>query len=154
MRAMQSLMLYRLWTGPARWLLVAAGVLLVVLFALEFVAYGRLSSVGIGVVLGLPLVFLIVVYWMAPMMGRRQYRQSALLRAEGTVSWDDEALTFESDRGHARIPFGEFHRWGESADLVMLYQTEMFFNLLPKAPLGGAAEDLKARLTAAGVKRA
>lgn len=150
---MQRLMLSRVLVGPARWMLVLIALLMTVLIVLDIAMTGTLSGAAIAFVIAVPVALGIVYFWMAPMMGRRQYRQSAALRAESTIAWDDEAVMFSGERGHARLPFAEFHRFAVSGDMLMLYQTEMYFNLLPLDALGDAATDLIAKLEAAGVKR-
>lgn len=151
--AMQRLMMRRLTTGPQRWLVMAVGVLLFVMFILEVIMTGTISGTVIAFIAAIAAAFVMLRFWIAPMMGRRQFRQSAALRAEHSISWDEEAVHFVSERGNARMPFAEFYGWSETPELVMLYQTEMFFNLVPKAPLGDAAGDLFARLDQAGAKR-
>lgn len=152
-RAMQRLMRGRLRSGPARWLIWLIAFLLIALMAMDVMLTGRLSGPAIAFLLAVPIALMLVHFWMAPMMARRQFRQSVALRAEQTIAWDDEAIEFRSERGQARLPFGEFHGFGDTAEMIMLYQTEMYFNLVPKGPLGDAADDLIARLEAAGVKR-
>ena len=152
-RAMQRLMLLRLWTGPARWLLGLILLLLPVAIVLDLLTRGTLSGMAIAVLAVLPIALLTIYFWAAPMMARRQFRQSAALRDEHQIAWDEEAITFTGTRGRVRMPFAEFHRWSEAGEVLMLYQTEMFFNLVPRTALGEAAQDLTARLENAGVKR-
>lgn len=153
-KAMQRLMLRRMWSGPAKWLLGLILLLLPVLIVLDIFVNGGLSGTAVAILLALPAALLLVHFWLAPMMARRQFRQSAALRDEQAIAWDDEAIVFTGPRGHVRIPLAEFHRWSDAGDMLMLYQTEMYFNLVPKTPLGEAAEDLAARLDKAGVRRA
>lgn len=153
-RAMQRMMIARLRTGPGRFFAIAFAVLLPLLVVLETVAFGRMSGTALALLIALPLALLIVHFWLAPMMGRRQFRQSAALRDTNTIAWDETAITFTGSRGQVRLPFAEFYKWRDAGDVLMLFQTEMYFNLVPKAPLGEAAADLMQRLDAAGVKRA
>lgn len=152
-RAMQRQMLRRLLAGPARWLLIVMIALLALLVVLDLLSTGRLSVGAIAVLIAVPLALAIVHFWLAPNLARRQFRQSVALRAVHTIAWDDKAVSFASERGNARLPFAEFHGWGDAGDVLMLYQTEMYFNLVPKEPLGAAAADLAACLDRAGVKR-
>lgn len=153
-QAMQQLMFRRLTTGPLRWLSIAVAVLLAIMLVADVAMTGAISGTAVAFVVAIGLALLVLRFWAAPMMGRRQFRQSAALRAQHTIAWDDEAVYFTSERGNARMPFAEFHGWAELPGLIMLYQTEMYFNLVPKAPLGDAAADLMACLDAAGVRRA
>ncbi|WP_144098039.1 YcxB family protein [Croceicoccus sediminis] len=151
--AMKRLMLARAWKGPIRWILILIAALLALLVVLDFLMTGEVSKQALAFMVAVPVALAIVYFWIAPMMGRRQYRQSAALRAESTIAWDDEAVMFSGERGYARLPLAEFHRFAVSPDMLMLYQTEMYFNLVPLTALGDAAGDLVAKLEAAGVKR-
>ena len=151
--AMRRHMLRRLTTGLVGRLFIAVLMLLALLVVLDLVAYGRLSGTAIAFVIAVPAVLAINHLWLVPNLGRRQHRQSAALRLPSSIAWDGEAVHFASERGEARVPFSDLYRWDETADTVLLYQTEMFFNLVPKAALNGEVADLIAKLQAAGVKR-
>lgn len=151
--AMQRQMLSRLLNGVTRWMLILIAVLMALLIAFDLYLAGTLSGTTIAFVIAAPIALGIIHFWMAPMLGRRQYRQSAALRAESTIAWDEEAVTFSAERGHARLPFAEFHGFASTNEMLLLYQTEMFFNIVPMAALGDAAGDLVAKLEEAGVKR-
>lgn len=151
--AMRRHMLRRLTTGLIGRLFIAVLVMLALLIVLDLVAYGRLSGTAIAFVVAVPAMLAINHIWLVPNLGRRQHRQSAALRLPSHIAWDAEGVLFTSERGEARVPFADLYRWDETPGTVLLYQTEMFFNLVPKAALNGAASDLIARLQAAGVKR-
>ena len=111
-------------------------------------AINLLSLLSLGI--GLPLVWF-VPHLLAPMMMRRQFRQSAALRDEQRFEFDDEAVFFSSARGHARLPFAELYAWAETDRLILLSQTEAYFNPVPKPALGEDAAVLIRKLTEAGV---
>ena len=141
----------RLTQPPARYLLfglVACAFLLIALDVIEDGAINLLSLLSLGI--GLPLVWF-VPHLLAPMMMRRQYRQSAALRDEQCFEFDDEAVFFSSARGHARLPFAELYAWAETDRLILLSQTEAYFNPVPKLALGEDAAVLIRKLTEAGV---
>ena len=151
--AMRRHMVRRMTHGLVGRLFIAVLVLLALLIALDLAYYGRLSRASLAFLVAVPLALAVINLWLVPQLGRRQFRQSAALRAPGTFAWDDGAVRFTSDRGEARIALAELYRWDETENIVLLYQTEMFFNLVPKAALDGGTPDLIARLRAAGVKR-
>ena len=142
----------RLSQPPARYLLlvlIVCAILLIVFDIVEDGAINLISLLSLGV--GLPLVWL-VPHLLAPIMMRRQFRQSAALRDEQTLEFDEQGLVFTSSRGHVRLPFEEMHAWAETKKLILLSQTEAYFNPVPKAALGGDAAVLVQTLRAAGVK--
>lgn len=134
------------------WLLVAILVVALALFALDVMdGYLNVASTA-ALVLALPAVWIVVLV-IVPMQARRQYRQSAQLRDDQALSFDDEAVVFTSRRGTVRLPFSEYREFLDRGGLILLYQTEMFYNLVPRHALGDAADELLARLEAAGVRR-
>ena len=151
--AMRRHMIRRMTSGLIGTLIMAMLVLLVLLILLDLLAYGRLSRIALAFVVAVPLMLAVNHIWLVPNLGRRQHRQSAALRAPSFIEWDEEEVRLGSEMGEARVPMLNFYCWDETENVVLLYQTEMFFNLVPKAALDGAAPDLIARLQAAGVRR-
>lgn len=134
------------------WLLVAILVVALALFALDVMdGYLNVASTA-ALLLALPAVWIVVLV-IVPMQARRQYRQSAQLRDDQALSFDDVAVVFTSRRGTVRLPFSEYREFLDRGGLILLYQTEMFYNLVPRHALGDAADELLARLEAAGVRR-
>ncbi|MBT8426772.1 MAG: YcxB family protein, partial [Erythrobacter sp.] len=111
----------------------------------------RLSTLLV-VGLGIPLIWLIP-YLLAPVIMRRQFRQSAALRDENQLEFDEEAVRFTNQRGHARIPFHELYAWSETDRMILLHQTEAFFNPIPKASMGDDYLLLVSALEEAGIRR-
>lgn len=150
-RAGRKAMMARLLRPPIGWLLWAIlglGVVLLVLDSLD----GALELSTIAVLAAIPLAIAIINFWLVPWQMRRQFRQSAALQDELSLSFDDEAITFTGRRGTTTIPMEEFHAVMDAGDVILLYQTEAFFNPVPKGPLGADADRLLAALLAKGVK--
>ncbi|AKM10448.1 YcxB family protein [Croceicoccus naphthovorans] len=150
--AARKVMRKRLFRPPTVWLIVAIVVVAVLLLILDAMdGYLNVASTA-ALLVALPALWLTLM-WLVPRQARRQFRQSAALRDESMLSFDDEALTFVSRRGTVRMPFAEFLEVSVTDDLILLHQTEMFYNLVPRHALGDAAKVLLSRLEAAGVRR-
>ncbi|GGD43965.1 YcxB family protein [Croceicoccus pelagius] len=142
----------RMFRAPVSWMLIVFGIVAILLLVLDAAdGYLNVASTG-ALLLGLPGVWL-ALDLITPIMAKRQFRQSAQLRDENSLSFDDEALTFSGPRGTLRVPFAEFMAVTAKKDVILLHQTDMFYNLVPRRALGDAAEDLLAKMEAAGVKR-
>ncbi|WP_066553824.1 YcxB family protein [Croceicoccus bisphenolivorans] len=142
----------RMFRPPAKWLIVAIVVVAVLLLVLDAMdGYLNLAST-FALVVVLPLLWVVLLV-MAPIQARRQYRQSAQLRDDHTLSFDEDAITFIGSRGTVRIPMAEYREVLAGKGVILLYQTEMFYNLVPTCALGDAADELLRRLEAAGVRR-
>lgn len=151
--AMRRHMLRRLTGGFVGKLFILVLGLLVLLLVLDLALYGRLSATSIAFVVAIPSALLMINLWLVPRLARRQFRQSAALRAPSTIAWDGELIHLACDRGESRIPITALYRWDRTDRAILLYQTEMMFNPVPKAALGEAADRLIARIEEAGVKR-
>jgi len=91
------------------WLLVAILVVALALFAVDVMdGYLNVASTA-ALVLALPAVWIVVLV-IVRMQARRQYRQSAQLRDDQALSFDDVAVVFTSRRGTVRLPVGEVAR--------------------------------------------
>lgn len=145
--------LRRVFQRPMVYLFSAVIVLAAVLFVLDLYEDGALKVSTVMLIgLGIPMIWLIP-YVIAPIIMRRQYRQSAALRDENQLEFDAEAVKFTNQRGHARIPFEELFAWSETDRMILLHQTEAFFNPIPKDAMGEDYRLLASALETAGVKR-
>ena len=135
--------------GWLLWLIVVLGAALLVLDSLD----GAFELSSIAVLVAVPIAIALVNFWLVPWQMRRQFRQSAALQDEFTLSFDHEAITFAGKRGTTTIPMEEYHAVMDAGEVILLYQTEAFFNAIPKAPLEGAADELIEALRAKGVKQ-
>ncbi|NNC52782.1 MAG: YcxB family protein [Erythrobacter sp.] len=143
----------KVFQRPMNYLVIAIIGLAIVLVALDLFEDGALRLSTLLVVgLGIPLIWLIP-YLLAPVIMRRQFRQSAALRDENQLEFDEEAVRFTNQRGHARIPFHELYAWSETDRMILLHQTEAFFNPIPKASMGDDYLLLVSALEEAGIRR-
>jgi YcxB-like protein len=86
---------------------------------------------------------------------RRQYRQSVKMRSPIKLSWDDEAVTFDTDKSHAVYPWKDFFKWMGSTTSLLLYRDAgMFFPVPRRALPDDAYEEMVQALRAAGVREA
>lgn len=151
-RALQVALRKRLLAGPSRWLVIAIVVFAVLLVVLDLLD-GSINVLSTGIaVLGLPIVFLFVRL-MAPRIARRQYRQSAGLRSEITMHFSAEAIRFETDNGAARLPLADLFGHQVIGDLLLLYQNEAFYNIVPQRALGEDWPRLLDAIGTAGLKK-
>ncbi|NMW31565.1 YcxB family protein [Altererythrobacter sp. RZ02] len=103
------------------WLLARDGEFLDVLLIMAGSGF-----VTLGLMIGL-------LRWVSvPLSARRQFRQSVSLGEPVTFSFDEDQIELGNERSHARFAWDEFHRWHETEDYFMLYQSAMLYNILPK----------------------
>ena len=142
----------RLFRPPLRWLMLAIIVLAIVLLALDLLD-GRLNLASLAVILAAPLAMILTVRVVVPRAMKRQFHQSAAMRDEHTFMFDEESLNFSTSRGSGRVPMHELYAFSETDTLILLHQTEGYFNPVPKTALGDNGVSLVAALARNGVKQ-
>ena len=63
----------------------------------------------------------------------RVYDQQASLHAHYTYSWDEEWLNVASEHAHDRRRWSDYIKLRESEELVLLYHSDIMFEIFPKA---------------------
>jgi hypothetical protein len=88
---------------------------------------------GLVAVLFFGAVWLLIVrYVLLPWRSRRIYRQQKNLHQEFEYSWDESALTVTGKSGYNTTPWHDFLKWRESANMFLVYRSDIMFNMLPK----------------------
>jgi hypothetical protein len=83
----------------------------------------------------------------------RVFKQQKDLSAPFEIELTDEEFHFWNEFGSSRIPWGDFVKWKENAELLLLYRSDAAFHLLPKRlfPSGQAADYVMSHLRAHNV---
>lgn len=86
---------------------------------------------------------------------RRLFGLQKNLRDEYHVAWDSAAMDIRTPTITSHLLWTDFVRWAERDTSIIVYQSDYMFNFIPKWAFGeGDLDDLRARLTAAGVPKA
>ena len=76
------------------------------------------------------------------------------MRGQTTFAWNEAGTTLTGKKGETRLDWGDYHRWIESPELLLLFQSAMLYNLVPKRALSeGQLVEVRGLLEKAGVKR-
>jgi hypothetical protein len=89
---------------------------------------GAILGGAIGGLVGASLVRYVYVPWRA----RRIFDQQKSLHRAYSVSWDDSGLSLIDETGQSNIRWSDFIKYRGSHELVLLYQSDVMFNMLPK----------------------
>lgn len=68
-----------------------------------------------------------------PRRARKIYSQQAALRANYTYSWDKNGVSVSSENANARRPWSDYIKTLESEDLILLYHSDIMFEIFPKS---------------------
>lgn len=142
----------RLFRPPLRWMLLSIVGLSIVLLFVDLLD-GMINLASLAVLIAAPMALFAVVRFVVPATMRRQFRQSAAMRDQHSIAFDETNLTFAGSRGSTNLPVAELFAFSETEKLILLHQTEGYFNAVPKAALGDFVPALTAVLVANGVKR-
>ncbi|MFN2100542.1 YcxB family protein [Altererythrobacter sp. MF3-039] len=137
---------------PYSGILTATYVLVVALLA--FLLDSRsLVPLLAAAVIAPPIAYWLIMKFSVPWQARRHFRQAALLSDRSYVEWDSEGITLGGPKGQARLGWHDFYAWDRIAELVMLYQSEAMFNMIPVEAIGEVgADQIEGYLRASGVK--
>jgi hypothetical protein len=82
---------------------------------------------------------------------RRTFRQRAAYRRPLTYGWSEEGLSFETEHGSGRIPWGDLYRWYAAEHSFLFFADQNLFYFIPRSALSDAqAKDLEATVVASG----
>jgi len=68
-----------------------------------------------------------------PRRARKIYNQQAALRVNYTYSWDKDGVSVTSANANARRPWSDYIKTLESDDLILLYHSDVVFEIFPKS---------------------
>jgi hypothetical protein len=68
-----------------------------------------------------------------PRRAEKIYKQQASLRDTYTYSWDKENLSVSSETGQARRPWSDYIKFLENDQLLLLYHSDVMFEIFPKS---------------------
>lgn len=111
------------------------------LFLLLFSLVSGYFSLPIGVmaiaIAFLILFFLVVQSVVAPSRYRKVFEQSQRLTGFQEITVRDDALATKAQFGQAVIPWNRFAKWSADERLLLIFQTDAQFHLLPKRQFTG-----------------
>ncbi|WP_444884560.1 YcxB family protein [Microbulbifer sp. PSTR4-B] len=61
------------------------------------------------------------------------YRQQKSLNLPAQFEWDREGISAINERGVVKIKWSDYVKWRESKRIIMLYQSDLIFNIIPKS---------------------
>lgn len=109
---------------------------------------GLLTIWPFGLKNGLIITAIVLVYWTLfyglmltitylrlPTQSRRMFAQHKALHEAQSVAWSDSGITFTTPSSESRFAWGDFVGVIEDDAYILLRQTEMLFNLVPKRAL-------------------
>jgi len=112
-----------------------------------------LAAVATAVVGGL-------VRTLVPWRAKKHFRQQKVAHDEAAIGWSDAGFTYKSALITALHPWTYYRAWGENKDVLVMFLTNVQFNVVPKRDIPDAALDelrmllAKAGIPAVGKKRA
>lgn len=73
-----------------------------------------------------------VIFLFGNRLARKALDQQKTLRTPYRVSWTDLGISVESEYGDTRMPWGEFRKLREDRHLILLYESDRLYRLIPK----------------------
>ena len=87
-----------------------------------------------------------------PRQMKRLFDQTASLHEPFTVEWNDTEFKSTNDMGNTTIPWEKFRKFKEDETLILLYQSDMMFNMVRKSDFESPEqlEDFRSHLAKIG----
>ncbi len=103
----------------------------------------RLLAIGGGVILWLAGVILIlgVLRLQLPRRARKSFARNRVLHDAVKLSWSQDGLSFETERGHSQHDWDEFPKWAESEAVFIIFHADRLFHFIPKRALSVSESD-------------
>jgi hypothetical protein len=118
---------------------VAIGIVGMVLYALGQRGFLELWLPLLCGVLAWPAVRWLVGRVSIPRLARRIHAQQRNLWEEVEASWDERGLRLRTGSGEVRTPWADYRRWREDEEVVLLFHSDLLFQILPKRALEAEA---------------
>jgi asparagine N-glycosylation enzyme membrane subunit Stt3 len=100
---------------------------------------GFLGFVVVGWSIWFVLVLLSNCFYL-PWRCRKTFAQQKTLHQVTDKVIDEEGLSIVSGYGSARIPWGDFYKWKSNGRLILLYQSNRIFNMIPRRWMASDAD--------------
>jgi hypothetical protein len=79
-------------------------------------------------------------FYLRPYQITRAYNQHKELSSPFVMELTDEGYSLKNSYGSARIPWKDFAKWKEDQKVILLYRTDIMFNMVPKRLLQDDAQ--------------
>jgi len=142
----------QIWSRPIFTILI--GLILALVAILALIEPQALDNPMLFALGGVAVVLMLMIRLVVPFHARRHYRQSAALRDEIEAEWNEKGIRFSSAHGNSNFAWNEFYRWAENESLILLYQSQMLYNIIPKRVLRqGELTDLLSWIEKSGLEK-
>lgn len=68
------------------------------------------------------------------------YRQQKSLRIPYELSWDNDSVYMKNEMGEGRIKWSDFIKYKQNESLILLYHSDVLFNVVPKSAFNSAQQ--------------
>ena len=108
------------------------------LFALIVLLVGKAKSASSLILffsLASPFIVLAcsaaVISLLGKRLARKAFDQQKTLHVPYRVSWTDQGILIESEYGDARLPWGDLRKTRQDKNLILLYESDRLYRLIP-----------------------
>jgi hypothetical protein len=82
-------------------------------------------------IIAYPIVLVLIHSWWG-YRARKVFLQYKALRAPREIRITDDAFHVQSEVGQARLPWSHFYKWKANKGIVLLYQSDRLFQMMPR----------------------
>lgn len=89
-----------------------------------------------------PVAVLAFPYLITHLLGgvaaRRTFKQQKTLHKPAKLTWNEQGVVMQSEYGDARVPWADFRKTREDQRVILLYESDRLYRLIPKRCLSAA----------------
>lgn len=129
-------------TGFARfslYFIIPIGICIFI-YAIYLAASAQVSITPLIPVLVLVAFIVLYRYVFLPNRVKKIFSQQKELSLPFEIEFSDTGMSVSNELGNANRPWGNFHKWKENKDLLILYHSDVLYTILPKRIFSNAAQ--------------
>ena len=73
-----------------------------------------------------------LIFFLGKRLARKALDQQKTLQMRYRISWTDRGILIESEYGATRMPWGDFRKLRQDQNLILLYESDRLYRLIPK----------------------
>ena len=105
---------------------------LVLLYGFYLVVIGQISFLLFSPAFLFILLFLLYRYVFFPKKIKKVFSQQKSMQVPFEMEFTEEGLIASNEFGNSTYPWENFLKWKENDDILVIYQSDIMFNIIPK----------------------
>lgn len=80
----------------------------------------------------------LITHFLGGYAARKTFRQQKTLHKPAKLTWSEQGVVMQSEYGDARVPWMDFRKAREDRQMILLYESDRLYRVIPKRCLSTA----------------